>query len=59
MINHADTGSVVDPESGLRPALVLFDGLNEQTFWLWVRGGFINLLGEVVKMQFCCSLAFP
>lgn len=32
MINHADTGSVVDPESGLRPALVLFDGLNEQTF---------------------------
>lgn len=42
-----------------RPALLLFDDLNEQTIWLWVTGGFINLLAEVVKMQFCCSLAFP
>lgn len=57
VINHAVQSWILNLDSG--PTLVLFDALNEETIWLWVTGGFIHLLGEVVKMHFCCSLAFP
>lgn len=43
--------------------MVLLDYLNEQTIsgalLVYITDRFINLLGEIVKMQFCCSLAFP